>query len=202
MKKFAAVSILGLGVLALMAPGAALAAGHKPPKGARVAFGTICDYTAGKSVTISLSCGSSSDATVNLNKHTRLVYEGSTNPAPAPVAGDAAAAFLRWHKGAAIVKKLEFSESAFGFAHAQYPGTFVSSTGDCTSGTLTIQGQGKKGKTATFNTDANTVYLNADAPSDCATVTGAYTAKERINVTGRELTDGSWYAARVNANPD
>ena len=205
MKKSLAVLVAAGAMVAIMAPTAAFASkGHhgKPPaKGAAAVFGTVCAYTAGSSLTVSQSCGSSSDVTVALNAHTRLTYMGTTSPTPAPVAGDSAAGFLRWHKGKAVVKHLEYSEAAFGFAHKQFAGTYVSSTGDCTTGTLTTAGLGsKKSKVdSTFNTDANTVYLQDDGASTCATVTAGYKVGERVNVSGSELTNASWYAKTVNA---
>jgi len=203
--KIAAISLGALGLFALAAPSALAARhhhGHAPHvKGAKVLMGTICSYTAGASLTISSSCGTPADVTVTLNRHSRLDYEGTTAPTPAPATGDAAVASLRWHKGSAIVKRLEYSETAFAVKHEEFPGTYVSSTGDCTSGTLTIAGlgHGKKSGSSTFNTDTNTVYTSGGTASTCSVVTGAYKANERLNVRGEELTNGTWYAARVNA---
>lgn len=199
--KISAAALFMVGLMAMMAPVGVLAA-HQPHKKVKVVTGTLCTYTAGVSATINLvaaNCGTTTDVTVNLNKHTRLVDEST--PVAAPVAGDSAAAFLRWHKGKAIAKKLEYGTSLFAYAHHEFAGKYVSSTGDCTSGTLTINGLGskKKGVSDTFTTDSNTKYRSNGSSATCAAVTGAYKVGERINVAGREMTDGSLYAKLVNA---
>ena len=178
------------------------ASSHRfPPTNTHVVFGTICSYTAGQSVTISQNCGSSSDVTVTLDSHTWLVYEGTTSPVPAPVVGDASAAYLRWNQKQSTAGELAYSENPFAFAHGVFAGDYVSSTGDCTSGTLTIQGFDAQATPTMFNTDASTVYETGGAPSTCATVTGAYATNEPILVLGNEITNGTWYATRINANP-
>jgi hypothetical protein len=166
----------------------------------KVVYGTLCSYT-GTHATVASPSSSCSGATVGLrlNKHTKLVDEDKD--ADAPAVNDAAAAFLKWKNGHYTVKKLEFGTSAFVFRHALFSGTNPSFTGTCTAGTLTIMTLGKHGKPASFSTDGNTKWESANTASNCATVTGGFTKKERTNVTGGGLTDGTWYAEIVNANP-
>lgn len=175
-------------------------ANRNPSSDQHVVFGIICAYTPGQSAIISQDCGSSSDITVTFDKNTWLVYQGSTSPVPAPVVGDSAAAYLRWVNNFATVGEFAYGEDAFAFAHSLLRGRYVSSTGTCSSGSLTIRNLGSASDTI-FATDAYTIYENAGKASTCAAVTGGYKAGENLFVAADEITDGSWYARRVNAHP-
>jgi len=172
-----------------------------PGRNLHVLFGTICAYTAGQSVTISQNCGSPSDITVNLSTKAKLDYEGTTSPAPAPLAGDSAAAFLNWRRGASVTGKLEYSENPFAFATGRFLGSYVSSDGTCSSGDLTIQNLGRLAVQTTFSTDGYTVYLNGHKASTCATVSGAYASGEALRVNASALTNDTWYATKIDAQP-
>jgi hypothetical protein len=171
-----------------------------PAKSLRVLFGTVCAYTPGVSVTISQNCGSPSDITVKLSGDANLVYEGSTSPAPAPVVGDSAAAFLRWHGAQPVASKLEYNETTFAFATSRFLGSYVSSTGTCSSGTVTIQDFGKSSAQTTFSADAYTVYLNKHKASTCATVSGTYASGEALRINANAVTNDTWYATQIDAN--
>jgi hypothetical protein len=118
-----------------------------------------------------------------------------------PAIKDAVAAFLQWHHGHSIVKKLEYGITPFVFRHHEFAGKSPSFTGTCPDGTLTIETLGKHPAEVDFSTDSMTRYKQKDRASNCDSVTASYSVKERINVTGGELTDDTWYAEVVNANP-
>ena len=191
--------MLAVGAVALMLmPGAAFAAGnghghgHGPAKNAKLEAGLLSAYTAGISATVN-------GVTVTLNAHTKLVAEDATAAAAGPTTGDTAVALLRWHKGTAVTKTLEYGTVPFAYAHQQFPGRYVSMTGPDSSGngTLTISGLGKKRSLTnyTFNTDTNTKYFQKGVQ---LTSPPTFTANERLNVKGQAMSDGSWYAASVN----
>lgn len=199
--KLTVITLAAVALAAVIAmPGAAFAAkgghghGHGPAKNAMIEVGSLSAYTQGGSATVN-------GVTVTLDKHTKLVAEDAAASAAGPALGDRAVAFLRWHKGAAVAKTLEFGTVAFAYAHKQFPGKYVSSTGPDPStgnGTLTIAGLGKKrsASTTTFNTDSKTKYFQNDASISAPPT---YTTNERVNVWGLAMTDGSWYASAVNA---
>lgn len=196
--KFSAAAAFSIGIVAAIA-GSAWAA--PPAKGTKYVNGALCSYTAGKRATIakpSSSCAGPT-VTIRLNKHTKLVDE--TSPATPVTAGDAVAAFLEWKHGRYTAKKLEYGTSPFVFRHQRFSGKFVSFTGACPAGVLTIRSLGNKGKDVSFSTDSKTVYADRGNASTCAAVTAAYKMGERINVTAGQNTDNSLYAERVNANP-
>ena len=173
-----------------------------PSKGAKFVNGTLCTYVAGKSATVAAPTSTCAGATISLrlNRHTKLVDEN--NPAAAIATGDAVAAFLEWKSGKPSVNKLEYGAMAFIFRHALFSGTFVSWTGTCPTGVLVVKTQGKKGADASFNADANTAWESGNAAATCDSVTAALKAnKSRLNVTGGQLTDNTWHANMVNANP-
>jgi hypothetical protein len=210
--KIPAVAVASLAALALLVPGSAFAAkgGNgsgkgSHPKNAKVIVGTVetGGYTAGQSVVVNTgTTASPNDVIVTLPKHLKLVDE-TANGTAAPADGDSVAAFVRWHKGAAIAKKLEYSESSspFAYDHKEFSGKFGSATSPDPSGngTLTLLGLGKKNSAQPpeFNTDSATKFRqNGKAVVDAS----GYTAGERMSVRGLAMTDGFWNAAQVDGH--
>jgi hypothetical protein len=81
----------------------------------------------------------------------------------------------------------------------------MSDTINCTTstGTLTIRSLGKRAADETSSTTSTTKCEDANSPGTCASVTADLQSKphQRVNVTGGELTNATWDALIVNANP-
>jgi hypothetical protein len=184
--KISGAVLLSFAAMALLVPGSAFAAkGHVKP--VRVEVGTISGYTAGSSVVIN-------GVSIKLKKHTKLVAEDAAAAAAKPLSGDEGVAFVRWHKGVATAKKLEYGSAGVNFAYVtkEFAGRYESST-TVPPTTLTIVIKGKKPVTLTFNTTTTTKYYD----NGKQVISPAYLPNERTNVRGEEFTDGKWYAAVV-----
>lgn len=185
--KLSAVALFALGAVGLVVPGTVLAAkggnsahAHK----VKVEFGNLDAYSAGSSATIN-------GVTVVLTKHTKLIAEDAAASTAGPTVGDSAAAFVRWHKGTEIAKKLEYGTTSFAFKKKHFSGRYVSN--DATTLTIKTKSSHHTWTDRTFNTDSNTKYFD----NGKSVSTPTYSANERVNVRGLEMTDGTWYAAVV-----
>ncbi len=175
--KLAATAILTLSAGALLVPGSVFASSAK----AKVETGSISVYNPGSDLTIN-------GVDIKLTKHTRLVAEDAAAQSAGLAAGDAAAAFIRWHKGAAVAKRVEFGTADFAFRNKSFSGRYSTSTDTPSTVTILVHKA-----SLTFTTDANTKYFD-----DGQSVTAPnYLPNERISVRGEEFTSGSWYAMVV-----
>jgi hypothetical protein len=202
--KGTAAGIASLALVAGLSTNAFAAHNHNAAhKGTHAVFGTLCTYTADQTASIApagTTCGSSTDVTFTLNKHTKLIDQSNDNNA-APVAGDSAEAFLVKHHGNLVARRLRYGTSPFRVAIARVHGSYVSSTGDCSAGTLTIQVGHKNTRDLTFDTGTDTRYRIRGNSASCADAQATYATGERLRVRATELSDGSWDARAIDVKP-
>ena len=167
--------------------------------------GTLQTYSAGAGATVAvnttLSTGANRAATVSLKVglsfKTILHFAGKTAP-PFPKVGDGVLANLAWHKNAAVVTSLIYSNSrrppVKGLHLGQYGSSrFVGLYDPAASSSTTLAVKDKYGHLDSFTIDADTVYFE----NGQQVATPTLKSGERLVVEASQQVDGSWLTGAV-----